>query len=76
MIMLLTHPNKVFFSSEYLSNESKSLANCLGSLRKSADFLKDPRQLAKDFDSLDKYSLEKNTLFGWVKSIIMPDKYN
>ena len=41
-----------------------------------ADFLKDPRQLAKDFDSLDKYSLEKNTLFGWVKSIIMPDKYN
>ena len=41
-----------------------------------ADFLKDPRQLAKDFDSLDKYSLEKNTLFGWVKSMIMPDKSN
>ena len=41
-----------------------------------ADFLADPVKLAKDFDALDKYSLRNNTLFGWLKSLIMPDKFN
>ena len=41
-----------------------------------ADFLADPVKLVKDFDALDKYSLRNNTLFGWLKSLIMPDKFN
>jgi len=41
-----------------------------------ADFLKDPRQLAIDFDALDRHSLSKNTLFGWIRSMIIPDKSN
>ncbi|MDC1008176.1 acyltransferase [Gammaproteobacteria bacterium] len=41
-----------------------------------ADFLADPVKLAKDFDALDKYSLRSNTLLGWLKSLIMPDKSN
>jgi len=41
-----------------------------------ADFLADSVKLAKDFDALDKYSLRNNTLFGWLKSLIMPDKFN
>lgn len=41
-----------------------------------ADFLADPLKLAKDFDALDRYSLESNTLLGWLKSLIMPDKSN
>ena len=41
-----------------------------------ANFLADPIQLAKDFDALDRYSLGGNTLLGWLKSLIMPDKSN
>lgn len=33
------------------------------------DFFKNPAKLAKDFDLLDKYTLGKNTLFGWIKSV-------
>ena len=41
-----------------------------------ANFLDNPLQLAKDFDALDKYTLGKNTFFGWIKSLITPDKTN
>ena len=41
-----------------------------------ANFLENPLQLAKDFDVLDKYTLGKNTFFGWIKSLITPDKTN
>ena len=41
-----------------------------------ANFLADPIQLAKDFDALDRYSLGGNSLFGWLKSLIMPDRSN
>mgnify|MGYP000063205464 CR=1 FL=1 len=41
-----------------------------------ANFLENPLQLAKDFDALDKYTLGKNTFFGWIKSLITPDKSN
>ena len=41
-----------------------------------ANFLENPLQLAKDFDALDKYTLGKNTFFGWIKSLITPDKTN
>ena len=37
------------------------------------DFFKDPKKLAADFDALDKYSLNKNTFFGWIQSIFWPD---
>ncbi len=39
-----------------------------------ANFLEDPLKLAKDFDSLDRYSLGDNTLLNWIKSIVMPDE--
>jgi acetyltransferase-like isoleucine patch superfamily enzyme len=39
-----------------------------------ANFLEDPIKLAKDFDSLDRYSLGDNTLLNWIKSIVMPDE--
>jgi|TARA_B110000467_G_scaffold12221_1_gene10253 acetyltransferase-like isoleucine patch superfamily enzyme len=39
-----------------------------------ANFLEDPIKLAKDFDSLDRYSLSDNTLLNWIKSIVMPDE--
>ena len=39
-----------------------------------ANFLEDPLKLAKDFDSLDRYSLSDNTLLNWIKSIVMPDE--
>ena len=39
-----------------------------------ANFLEDPIKLAKDFDSLDRYSLSENTLLNWIKSIVMPDE--
>jgi Acetyltransferase (isoleucine patch superfamily) len=38
------------------------------------DFFKNPVKLAKDFDLLDRYTLGKNSLFGWIKSIIFRDK--
>ena len=38
-----------------------------------ANFLENPKKLAKDFDALDKYSLGDNTFLNWVKSIFMPD---
>ena len=41
-----------------------------------ANFLENPLQLSKDFDALDKYTLGKNTFFGWIKSLITPDKSN
>ena len=37
-----------------------------------ANFLEDPIKLAKDFDSLDRYSLGDNTLLNWIKSIVLP----
>ena len=40
------------------------------------DFFKDPIKLANDFDSLDRYSLSKNSFLGWLKSLVMPDKSN
>ena len=40
------------------------------------DFYKDPIQLAKDFDNLDKYNLIDNTLRGWLRSIFAPSKDN
>ena len=39
-----------------------------------ANYLEDPIKLAKDFDSLDRYSLSDNTLLNWIKSIVMPDE--
>jgi acetyltransferase-like isoleucine patch superfamily enzyme len=39
-----------------------------------ANFLEDPIKLAKDFDSLDRYSLSDNTLLNWIKSIVLPDE--
>ena len=41
-----------------------------------ANFLEDPIKLAKDFDALDKYTLGQNSIFGWLKSLVMPDKSN
>ena len=40
------------------------------------DFYKDPAQLAKDFDNLDKFNLKDNTLIGWLRSIFAPSKDN
>jgi acetyltransferase-like isoleucine patch superfamily enzyme len=40
------------------------------------DFFKDPIKLANDFDSLDRYSLSKNSFLEWLKSLVMPDKSN
>ena len=39
-----------------------------------ANFLEDPLKLAKDFYSLDRYSLGDNTLLNWIKSIVLPDE--
>ena len=38
-----------------------------------ANFLENPKKLAKDFDSLDRYSLSDNTFLNWIKSIFSPD---
>ena len=40
------------------------------------DFYKNPIQLAKDFDNLDKFNLKDNTLIGWLRSIFAPSKDN
>ena len=40
------------------------------------DFYKDPIQLAKDFDNLDKYNLKDNNFMGWLRSIFAPSKDN
>ena len=40
------------------------------------DFYKDPIQLVKDFDNLDKFNLKDNTFIGWVRSIFAPTKDN
>ena len=40
------------------------------------DFYKDPIQLAKDFDNLDKFNLKDNTFIGWLRSIFAPSKNN
>jgi len=40
------------------------------------DFYKDPIQLAKDFNNLDKFNLKDNTFIGWLKSIFAPSKDN
>ena len=40
------------------------------------DFYKDPIQLAKDFDNLDKFNLKDNTSIGWLRSIFAPSKDN
>ena len=38
-----------------------------------ANFLEKKKKLAKDFDSLDRYSLGDNSFLNWLKSIVMPD---
>ena len=38
-----------------------------------ANFLENPKKLAKDFDSLDRYSLGDNTFLNWIKSVFLPD---
>ena len=40
------------------------------------DFYKDPAQLAKDFDNLDRFNLKDNTFIGWFRSIFSPSKDN
>tara|TARA_B100001057_G_scaffold239976_1_gene240337 strand:+ start:102382 stop:102813 length:432 start_codon:yes stop_codon:yes gene_type:complete len=40
------------------------------------DFYKNPVKLANDFDMLDRFTLKDNSLLGWLKSIIYPDKNN
>ena len=40
------------------------------------EFFSDPQKLALDFDNLDRYTLSKNSLLGWLKSLIFPDKFN
>ena len=40
------------------------------------DFYKDPIQLAKDFDNLDKFNLQDNSFMGWLRSIFAPSKDN
>ena len=41
-----------------------------------ANFLEDPVKLGKEFDALDKYTLGPNSIFVWLKSLVMPDKSN
>jgi acetyltransferase-like isoleucine patch superfamily enzyme len=38
-----------------------------------ANFLENPKKLAKDFDSLDRHSLRDNTFLNWIKSVFLPD---
>ena len=38
-----------------------------------ADFFENPKQLAHDFDMLDRYTLGKNSFLNWIKSIFIPD---
>ena len=38
------------------------------------DFFSDSAKLAKDFDLLDQFNLGKNSIWGWIKSIIWRDK--
>ena len=38
-----------------------------------ANFLENPKKLAKDFDSLYRYSLGDNTFLNWIKSVFLPD---
>ena len=40
------------------------------------DFYKNPVKLAHDFDMLDRFTLKDNSLLGWLKSIIYPNKNN
>tara|TARA_B100000768_G_scaffold62890_1_gene60934 strand:+ start:11604 stop:12038 length:435 start_codon:yes stop_codon:yes gene_type:complete len=40
------------------------------------DFFANPKKLAEDFDSLDKYSLGDNSFLGWIQSIFWPDNSN
>ena len=40
------------------------------------DLYKDPIQLAKDFDNLDKFNLKDNTFIEWLRSIFAPSKDN
>lgn len=63
-------PNSVFAGNP--AKLVKTLENKEFNTR--ANFLEDPIQLAKDFDSLDRYSLGDNTLLNWIKSIVMPDE--
>jgi len=63
-------PNSVFAGNP--AKLVKTLENKEFNTR--ANFLEDPIKLAKDFDSLDRYSLGDNTLLNWIKSIVMPDE--
>ena len=38
-----------------------------------ADFFENPKQLAHDFDMLDRYTLGKNSFLNWIKTIFIPD---
>ena len=63
-------PNSVFAGNP--AKLVKTLENKEFNTR--ANFLEDPLKLAKDFDSLDRYSLGDNTLLNWIKSIVLPDE--
>ena len=63
-------PNSVFAGNP--AKLVKTLENKEFNTR--ANFLEDPIKLAKDFDSLDRYSLGDNTLLNWIKSIVLPDE--
>jgi len=39
-----------------------------------ADWFSDPEYLAKQFREIDRHTLENNTLFGWLRSILFPSK--
>jgi len=43
-------------------------------IKKRSDWLKNYVSLAKDFDTIDKKLLEKNTIFNWLRSLICPNK--
>ncbi|HVN70875.1 MAG TPA: acyltransferase [Desulfomonilia bacterium] len=43
-------------------------------MRSRADWFSDPEKLARDIIGIDKDMLRSNTLTGWLKSIIFPEK--
>ena len=64
-------------NSIYAGNPAKLVKELKGTeLNTRKDFFKDPKKLAYDFDMLDKFTLKDNSLIGWLKSLINPDKNN
>ncbi len=65
-------PNTVF-----AGNPAKKVKDLnIKSFTSRKDFFKDPIKLANDFDALDKFSLGDNSFFGWIKSLLFPNKEN